>query len=257
MGTLPTAHTAPQQMADKLRRTLGQTAVDHDQKRKPRAHTVPAGGDGGVRNPNLPPPSRPHENDLDVTPEHRPGIPYPEWNAWTRVSCRITLPCSSKHHSSRANRPPAASAELQKWFQEHTHRAMKNRLEDGSDLDVEQYVKSLHRPDHRRSDRAADLPRTAAQQSRRHHGPASRRQLIAGRARRQDLQARIGLRRRAVAGDDTCARTSRHLRLHRQHPTPRRGLSASRTSQIGGSSRQAVSAWRRADTPGSVRRCGT
>jgi nitric oxide reductase activation protein len=34
----------------------------------------------------------------------------------------------------------AASADLRKWFSEHTHRAMRNRLEDGSDLDVEQYV---------------------------------------------------------------------------------------------------------------------
>ncbi len=33
-----------------------------------------------------------------------------------------------------------ADADLRKWFSEHTHRAMKNRLEDGSDLDVEQYV---------------------------------------------------------------------------------------------------------------------
>ena len=44
---------------------------------------------------------------------------------------------------SRANQGTqsvATSSELQKWFQEHTHRAMKNRLEDGSDLDVDQYV---------------------------------------------------------------------------------------------------------------------
>ncbi|MGV0804067.1 MorD protein, partial [Mycolicibacterium elephantis] len=54
------------------------------QKRLPRPYSVPVGGDGGVRNPNLPPPSRPQDNDLDVTPEHRPGIPYPEWNAWTK-----------------------------------------------------------------------------------------------------------------------------------------------------------------------------
>jgi nitric oxide reductase activation protein len=29
---------------------------------------------------------------------------------------------------------------MRNWFEEHTHRAMTNRLEDGSDLDVEQYV---------------------------------------------------------------------------------------------------------------------
>ena len=37
-----------------------------------------------------------------------------------------------------ADRPVAA--DLRKWFEEHTHRAMTNRLEDGSDLDVDQYV---------------------------------------------------------------------------------------------------------------------
>ena len=30
-------------------------------------YSVPVGGDGGVRNPNLPPPSRPEDNDLDVS----------------------------------------------------------------------------------------------------------------------------------------------------------------------------------------------
>jgi nitric oxide reductase activation protein len=35
-------------------------------------------------------------------------------------------------------RPVAAN--LRRWFEEHTHRAMKNRLEDGSDLDIDQYI---------------------------------------------------------------------------------------------------------------------
>ena len=45
-----------------------------------------------------------------------------------------------RQHRSDTHQPNSASAELRKWFSEHTHRAMKNRLEDGSDLDVEQYV---------------------------------------------------------------------------------------------------------------------
>ena len=85
IGTLPRRHTTPQHAADRLRRSLGRMPWTTNQKRKPGAHTVPAGGDGGVRNPNLPPPSRPHENDLDITPQHRPGIPYPEWNAWNEA----------------------------------------------------------------------------------------------------------------------------------------------------------------------------
>ena len=83
LGTLPWAYTDPQGLADKLRRTFGRMPWTTTQKRLPRPHSVPVGGDGGVRNSNLPPPSRPQDNDLDVTPEHRPGIPYPEWNTWT------------------------------------------------------------------------------------------------------------------------------------------------------------------------------
>ena len=101
---------------------------------------MPAGGDGGVRNRNLPPPSRPHENDLDITPEHRPGIPYPEWNAWNSAFMPNHVAVIEHSRSARTSQPLATSAELRRWFQEHTHRTMTNRLEDGSDLDVEQYV---------------------------------------------------------------------------------------------------------------------
>ena len=84
LGRLPSAYTMPQGLSDKLRRSFGRMPWTTTQKRLPRPYSVPVGGDGGVRNPNLPPPSRPQDNDLDVTPDHRPGIPYPEWNAWTK-----------------------------------------------------------------------------------------------------------------------------------------------------------------------------
>ncbi|MGZ6800298.1 MAG: MorD protein, partial [Mycobacteriaceae bacterium] len=83
LGTLPLSYTMPQGLSDKLRRSFGRMPWTTTQKRLPRPYSVPVGGDGGVRNPNLPPPNRPQDNDLDVTPEHRPGIPYPEWNMWT------------------------------------------------------------------------------------------------------------------------------------------------------------------------------
>jgi hypothetical protein len=84
LGALPLAYTAPHGLTDKLRRSFGRMPWTTTQKRLPRPYSVPVGGDGGVRNPNLPPPSRPQDNDLDVTPQHRPGIPYPEWNMWTQ-----------------------------------------------------------------------------------------------------------------------------------------------------------------------------
>ncbi|MGE2714054.1 nitric oxide reductase activation protein NorD [Mycolicibacterium litorale] len=140
LGSLPRAYTDPHGLADTLRRTLGRLPWTTTQKRLPRAHSVPVGGDGGVRNPNLPPPSRPQDNDSDITPDHRPGIPYPEWNAWTSSFIPDHVAVLEHKHASRTRQPAPGSPELRKWFEEHTHRAMRNRLEDGSDLDVAQYV---------------------------------------------------------------------------------------------------------------------
>jgi hypothetical protein len=140
LGRLPSAYTMPQSLSDKLRRSFGRMPWTTTQKRLPRPYSVPVGGDGGVRNPNLPPPSRPQDNDLDMMPEHRPGIPYPEWNAWTNSFMRDHVAVLERAHTTRTRQPGVVSTDLRKWFEEHTHRAMKNRLEDGSDLDVEQYV---------------------------------------------------------------------------------------------------------------------
>jgi nitric oxide reductase NorD protein len=146
LGSLPLAHTMPQGLADRLRRTFGRMPWTTAQKRVPRPYSVPVGGDGGVRNPNLPPPSRPQDNDLDVTPEHRPGIPYPEWNMWTQRFMRDHVAVVERiEHGERAGarggrRAVPVTIDVRKWFEEHTHRAMTGRLEDGSDLDVDQYV---------------------------------------------------------------------------------------------------------------------
>jgi hypothetical protein len=140
LGGLPLAHIAPHSLSDSLRRTFGRMPWTSTQKRLPRPYSVPVGGDGGVRNSNLPPPSRPQDNDMDITPEHRPGIPYPEWNAWTKRFMPNHVAVLERLHNGHAQQPVGDTVDLRKWFEEHTHRAMKNRLEDGSDLDVEQYV---------------------------------------------------------------------------------------------------------------------
>src|ERR1700742_4445055 len=139
-GRLPLVYTAPQGLSDKLRRSFGRMPWTSTQKRLPRPYSVPVGGDGGERNSNLPPPSRPHDNDPDNTPDHRPGIPYPEWNVWTKSFIRDHVAVLERVHTSRPPQPGAVSADLRKWFEEHTHRAMMNRLEDGSDIDADQYV---------------------------------------------------------------------------------------------------------------------
>jgi len=140
LGALPRAYTAPQSMSDKLRRTFGRLPWTMNEKRSPQPHSVPAGGDGGVRNPNLPPPSRPHENDLDITPDHRPGIPYPEWNMWTRSFMRDHVAVLEQAHPGSTVEPGPIAVDVRQWFEKNTHRSMVNRLEDGSDIDVDQYV---------------------------------------------------------------------------------------------------------------------
>lgn len=140
LGRLPLSYTRPQSMSDKLRRTLGRLPWTTNQKRVPAPHSVPAGGEGGVRNSNLPPPSRPQDNDLDITPDHRPGIPYPEWNAWTKSFMPDHVAVIESAHAGRAGQPSVIAVDVRTWFEKNTHRAMKNRLEDGSDIDVDQYV---------------------------------------------------------------------------------------------------------------------
>ncbi len=113
LGTLPLAYTMPRGFTDKLRRSFGRMPWTTTQKRLPRPYSVPVGGDGGVRNPNLPPPSRPQDNDLDITPEHRPGIPYPEWNTWTKRFMPDHVAVLEKVHTqharaSRRRSPPTS-----------------------------------------------------------------------------------------------------------------------------------------------------
>jgi nitric oxide reductase NorD protein len=140
LGRLSVAYTAPDGLVDRLRRQFGRMPWTTAEKRMPRPYSVPVGGDGGVRNPNLPPPNRPEDNDIDVTPQHRPGIPYPEWNAWTKSFLPDHVAVLERARDSRIGESKTSSADLRKWFQESTHRAMTGRLEDGSDLDVDQYV---------------------------------------------------------------------------------------------------------------------
>lgn len=140
LGRLPLAYTAPQGISDRMRRTFGRMPWTSTQKRLPRPYSVPVGGDGGVRNSNLPPPSRPQDNDRDITPQHRKGIPYPEWNAWTETFLRDHVAVLEHTHKAARPQPISGSSDLRKWFEQCTHHAMTGRLEDGADLDVPHYV---------------------------------------------------------------------------------------------------------------------
>ncbi|WP_280266496.1 nitric oxide reductase activation protein NorD [Nocardia wallacei] len=138
LGRLPVAYTTPTSLTGALRRRYGRMPWTTRHQRLPRPHSVPVGGDGAVRNPNLPPPSRPQDDD--ATPERRPGIPYPEWNAWTARFLPGHVAVLERAATGRTHRTGPVSPDLLRWFERDTDRAMAGRLEDGADLDVDRYV---------------------------------------------------------------------------------------------------------------------
>jgi len=94
LGTLPSTFRAPRGLVSALRR-YGRMPWTTTQKRRPRPYSVPVGGDGGVRNPNLPPPSRPDDNDLDIIHNARKEFRIRSGMRGPRASCPITSRWSS------------------------------------------------------------------------------------------------------------------------------------------------------------------
>jgi hypothetical protein len=141
LGQLPLAASAQRGLLASVRRMYGRMPWSSGRPLSRALHTIPIGGQGGVQNPNLPPPSRPEDDDIEIRADQRAGIPYPEWNAWKGKFLPDHVAVLERRHPSRARPSRPASAGLRRWFEEHTHRVMKNRLEDGSDLDIDQYIK--------------------------------------------------------------------------------------------------------------------
>jgi nitric oxide reductase NorD protein len=106
----------------------------------PGFDTVPVGGNGNVQNPNTPPPSRPEEEDPEPRADRRIGIPYPEWNLWTESFLRDHVAVLERKYSSRSTKPRPSPLSLRRWFEQRTHRVMKSRLEDGSEIDADHYI---------------------------------------------------------------------------------------------------------------------
>src|SRR5258708_39951154 len=52
-----------------------------------------------------------------------------------------TAPVLGRVTPPRNRQSAPVAIDVRHWFEEHTHRVMTNRLEDGSDLDVDQYVR--------------------------------------------------------------------------------------------------------------------
>jgi hypothetical protein len=102
--------------------------------------SVPVAGDGGVRNPNLPPPSRPEDEEAEIRNDRRIGVPYPEWNAWTQSFLPNHVAVFERAHHRKAQAPQPVSPAVQRWFEQRTHRVMRNGLDDGCDVDIDRYI---------------------------------------------------------------------------------------------------------------------
>lgn len=140
LGQLPMGAPKQQGLLASVRRLYGQMPWASKRPLSQAPHTIPVGGQGGGKNPNLPPPSRPEDEDPEIRADQRAGVPYPEWNAWTQKFLPDHVAVLERKFSPPSKSTQSATADLSRWFEEHTHRVMKNRLEDGSDLDVDSYI---------------------------------------------------------------------------------------------------------------------
>lgn len=101
---------------------------------------VPVAGSGGVRSRNTPPPSI-GEDDPEPRSDRRIGIPYDEWDRNARRYRRGHVSVI-EHHAPVDGKPPVPpSPEVLQWFLYSPTRAWQKHLEDGTDLDVEAYVR--------------------------------------------------------------------------------------------------------------------
>ncbi|WP_280343298.1 nitric oxide reductase activation protein NorD [Nocardia abscessus] len=140
LGSLPLAAPARGALAAAVRRVYGRMPWTSSRSDTYRLMSVPVGGDGGSRCTNLPPPSRPENEDIEIRADQRAGIPYPEWNLWTRTFLRDHVAVLERGHPTKSGPATAVSPDVRRWFEQRTHRAMRTGLQDGSDLDIDRYV---------------------------------------------------------------------------------------------------------------------
>ena len=138
-GRLPRVLPPPEGWVAALRRSYGRMPWTSPERARRRIHSIPVGGEGGVQDPNLPPPSRP-EDDIVISPDERIGVPYPEWNAWRGEFLADHVAVLERPLDTTASTPKPVPRSVSRWFEEHTHRVLRGGLEDGSDLDIDRYV---------------------------------------------------------------------------------------------------------------------
>jgi len=140
LGRLPNPVTNRRGIAKTARRMWGRMPWTSRRQDAYKIYSVPVGGEGGVKNPNLPPPSRPEDEEIEISPDQRSGVPYPEWNFWTERFLRDHVAVLERKQTTSSQRPSRAPADLRRYFEVRTQRMMRNGLEDGCDLDIDRYV---------------------------------------------------------------------------------------------------------------------
>ena len=141
LGRLPVGLAAKDGFLAALKRAQGRMPWSINKRYiSPGYESIPAGGESNIKSSRLPPPSRPEEDDIEIRADQRAGIPYPEWNMWSEkfLPDHVAVLERKVPPSNKPAKP--VSADLRRWFEMQTHRVMKNRLEDGSDLDIDQYI---------------------------------------------------------------------------------------------------------------------
>ena len=140
LGRLPSPTINGRGLAENVRRMWGRMPWTSRRQDAYRIYSVPVGGEGGVRNPNLPPPSRPEDEEIEISPRERAGVPYPEWNFWSERFLPDHVAVLERKHRPSTDRPTRPPADLKRYFEMRTQRVLRNGLDDGCDIDIDRYV---------------------------------------------------------------------------------------------------------------------
>ena len=140
LGLLPLDESA-RRSARSYFRALGRMPYSlRKSQPKPAALSIPVAGTGGARSRNVPPRDRPEESDPEATSDRRVGIPYDEWNRFTRRYRRGHVSVVERHVATGQGEPLRPEPEILRWFRQSPSRVWRSRLEDGTDLDVDAFV---------------------------------------------------------------------------------------------------------------------
>lgn len=140
LGLLPLDESARRPLRSRFR-GLGRMPYSlRKSQPRPLALGIPVGGSEGARSRNLAPPDRPEESDPEPTAERRVGIPYDEWNRFTRRYRRGHVSVLERRVAAGQGKRLRPEPELLRWFQQSPSRVWRSRLEDGTELDVDAFV---------------------------------------------------------------------------------------------------------------------